>query len=214
MVVAPTQGFANRDPSRWPVLWRSGSAHGVPCASILLTGMSVLKRRPTLRKSLLCLADWRHGGTKATVGVRHAHRSACSFSILRQAGRDPHILSAEGHGPVRGPAHGGAELRHRALPAPRPVFRRGLSTPGIPPGGRAGFPISPRPRGRPSAGVKPKTREGPGPEGRVQRPWRHGRSGSSVNAGTRLSGSAGALQPLENHNGKEYGNDTGNRRLL
>ena len=68
--------------------------------------------------------------------------------------------------PARGPAHGGAEPRHRALPAPRPtspgsccprvpfttgarafrlalpaprpVFRRGLSTPGIPPGGRAG----------------------------------------------------------------------------
>ena len=65
--------------------------------------------------------------------------------------------------------HGGAESRHRALPAPRPtspgsccprvpftagarafrftlpaprpVFRRGLSTQGIPPGGRAGSSI-------------------------------------------------------------------------
>ena len=71
--------------------------------------------------------------------------------------------------PVRGTACGRAELRHRtlpaprpaspgsccprvpftagarafrlALPAPRPVFRRGLSTPGIPPGGRAGSSI-------------------------------------------------------------------------
>ena len=71
--------------------------------------------------------------------------------------------------PVRGPEHGGAESRHRALPAPRPtspgsccprvpftadarafrftlpaprpVFRRGLSTQGIPPGGRAGSSI-------------------------------------------------------------------------
>lgn len=71
--------------------------------------------------------------------------------------------------PVRGTACGRVELRHRALPAPsptspgsccprvpftagarafrftlpapRPVFRRGLSTPGIPPGGRAGSSV-------------------------------------------------------------------------
>ena len=125
---------------------------------------------------------WRRDGCASAPELFHERKGPVHGSVPSGSGRTTPVVRGIGglkgngcaqglHGacpgrPVRGPAHGGAESRHRtlpaprpaspgsccprvpftagarafrlALPAPRPVFRRGLSTPGIPPGGRAG----------------------------------------------------------------------------